>query len=83
MLSWVCLVLAVGKHTLDHSVASPVYLREIIERVPFWDSTSATLDNKVVRFAQRPNFTDNERKIWNTAVMFAIEDGLPLPFVHE
>ena len=58
-------------------------MREIIERVPFWDSTSATLDNKVVRFAQRPNFTDNERKIWNTAVMFAIEDGLPLPFVHE
>lgn len=83
MLSWVCLALAVGKHTLHHTVASAADLREIVERVPFWDFTNATFDGKTVRFGKTLNFTENERKVWNTAVMFAIEDGLPLPFVHE
>lgn len=83
MLSWVCFALAVGKHSLHHSVASAMNLREIIERVPFWDYTSATIDGKTVRFGKKLNFTADERKVWNTAVMFAIEDGLPLPFVHE
>ena len=83
MLSWVCFALAIGKHAVHHSVASAKDLNEIITKVPFWDFTSSTIDGKTVRFGQSLNFTENERKVWNTAIMFAIEDGLPLPFVHE
>ena len=56
--------------------------RLIIGKMPFWDYNETCVSGSNVKFSgEHIRFNEKEVRAWNTAILFALEDGLIPPFI--
>ena len=50
--------------------------------MPFWDYNETCVSGIKVKFTgEHVRFNEKEVRVWNTAILFALEDGLIPPFI--
>ena len=75
-------VLARGLDVHDWRVMTLKQARLTIGKMPFWDYNETCVTGRVVKFSgENVRFNEREVRAWNTAIMFAVEDGMIPSFI--
>lgn len=68
----------------DWGVMTPKQARLTVGFMPVWDYNETCIAGRTVRFSGRHvRFSDREIRAWNTAIMFAVEEGLVPALIGE
>ncbi len=77
-------VLARGLDIHDWRVMTLKQARLTVGKMPFWDYNETCVTGRVVKFSgENVRFNEREVRAWNTAIMFAVEDGIIPSFIGE
>tara|TARA_B100000214_G_scaffold319681_1_gene254532 strand:+ start:3679 stop:3945 length:267 start_codon:yes stop_codon:yes gene_type:complete len=61
---------------------SPKEARQKFGEIPFWDYNETCVSGRTVKFSgQHVRFKEKEIRAWNTAILFAVENGIIPPFI--
>lgn len=73
---------AKGLDPHDWTTITPKQAITRFGKMPFWDYNETCVSGSNVKFSgEYVRFNEKEVRAWNTAILFALEDGLIPPFI--
>ena len=73
--------IARGLDPHDWTTITPKQARLRFGKMPFWDYNETCVSGIKIKFTgEHVRFNEKEVRAWNTAILFALEDGLLPPF---
>lgn len=80
--SLILFLIARGLDVHDWHVINPKQARLTFGKMLFWDYNETCVSGRTVKFSgENVHFNEKEVRAWNTAISFALEDGLIPPFI--
>lgn len=77
-------VTAKGLDVHDWHTISANRARLTIGKMPFWDYNETCVAGRMVKFSgEHVRFDETEMRAWNTAILFAVEDGMIPSFIGD
>ena len=77
-------IIAGGLDVHDWYVMSSRQARVTIGKMPFWDYNETCVAGRDVKFSgEHMRFNEREIRAWNTAILFAVEDGIIPSFIGD